>query len=56
MKVKFAQRVENNQNVVSSSGQKGDIVYDERVRKEIVSKFDAAIALVRLLPDDAESS
>ncbi|MEM0118252.1 MAG: hypothetical protein QXV32_07375 [Conexivisphaerales archaeon] len=29
--------------------------YDDELTKAIRAKFDAAIALVRLLPDDAES-
>jgi hypothetical protein len=41
--------------VVGQGDKRAAQQYDEELRKAINAKFDAAIALVRLLPDDAES-
>ncbi|MDG6934676.1 MAG: hypothetical protein JRN68_08255 [Nitrososphaerota archaeon] len=56
MRMKFAQKEERTQSAATGQRWSGDSAYDDQVRKAIISKFDAAIALVRLLPDDVESS
>lgn len=41
--------------MVGQGDKRAEQRYDDELRKAINAKFDAAIALIRLLPDDAES-
>jgi|GEM_PF-7040865 hypothetical protein len=41
--------------IVGQGDKRGAQQYDDELTKAINAKFDAAIALVRMLPDDAES-
>jgi hypothetical protein len=55
MKLKYANREERTERVSEWGQNKGRNSTDDDAARAIASRFDAAIALVRMIPDDAES-